>query len=101
MNAKSPRRADAGALSTDETRTKSERESTRRPTRIASADAYEPAGNRRRWLVVVARCPHCNGSHSHYGDSVGELLTARKAGCGRPYALRLSRLFHAGGGRHD
>ncbi|TKG66186.1 hypothetical protein [Prauserella endophytica] len=61
---------------------------------------YEPAARRRRYLALVARCPHCGGSHQHYANTLGDLLTGIRSGCGRAYRLRCTRLFNAGGVRH-
>lgn len=64
---------------------------------VAQAVAHEPAGARSRWLVVVSQCPHCHGTHQHYGHTVGDLLDAFRAGCGRRYQLRLVSLQTRGG----
>lgn len=66
------------------------------PTPIARCDVYAPSASRGRYLVVVTRCPHCSGSHQHFGATVADLLDGTRAGCGRPYRLHLARLVDGG-----
>jgi hypothetical protein len=96
---KRPAGAD-GALARDHQDAESGDESSarHRHLRVAFADVFEPSGQRRRFLVVVRRCPYCSGAHQHYGQDLADLLDGLKSGCGRPYKLHLSRLV-VGSGR--
>lgn len=63
----------------------------------ARATVHAPAANRRRYLVVVERCPYCTRCHIHFGWRLTSIDAAIRSGCGKPYRLRL---VHKGrGGR--
>lgn len=58
--------------------------------------AGAPCRRRSLWLVVVPRCPHCTGMHSHRSGSHALFAGTAERVCpqtGRPYLLSV------GGGR--
>lgn len=71
-------------------------EQQRRTAPYVRCQAYTPAGNRTRFLIVVDRCPYCQGAHQHYAADVAALLGAVKSGCRRPYRLAGIRMVTGG-----
>lgn len=66
--------------------------------RLARGSAFPPSARRRRWVVIVTRCPHCGGHHLHFGTPSDPPRGARAAGCRGRYFL-VSRAPRQVGGR--
>lgn len=58
---------------------------------VANAALAAPAGGCRLG-ACWCRCPYCGGQHLHRATAQGDLDGAVRAGCGRPYKIRVKRV---------